>query len=260
LLEKNMSDPSVLGRLGALLEAYAMDRPRLTVADAGDLLKVSEATAYRYLGDLCQIGLLARHAQGYALGPKIIELEYILRQFDPVLGKEEETFRTLARSTNCHVLFCNFYGDTIINVHHEKADEPISLTFIKGRPMPLFRGSQAHILLAYMDRRRLKRLFEKHFEDEDLQRIGADWDSFNTAMRRIRKDGYYISRGELDPTTTGIAVPVLEDARIIGSLVLAFPSDKPAMLPESVLIAMVRATAEAMTERINRQFRPHTGS
>lgn len=256
---KGLNDPSVLARLGVLLGIFGLNRPYLTVSDVAGLLKASDATAYRYLGELCQIGLLARHAHRYSLGPKVIELEYIMRQFDPVLGKEEETFRTLARSSSCHVLFCNYYGDTIVNVHHEKAEEPLNLTFTKGRSMPLFRGSQARILLANMERRRLKRLFETHIGDEDLLRIGRDWKAFSAEMRKVRNDGYYISRGELDPTTTGIAVPVFEEERILGSLVLAFSSLRPPVLPETVLIAMARATADAMTERIGQQFKARSG-
>ena len=252
-VENSLNEPSVLGRLGVLLGVFGLSRPYLTVTDVAELLKVSDATAYRYLGELCQIGLLAKHVNGYSLGPKIIELEYIIRQFDPVLGKEEETFRTLARSSGCHVLFCNYYGDTIVNVHHEKTEQPLPLTFTKGRSMPLFRGSQARILLAYMERRRLKKLFDSHCEDDDVRRIGLDWKAFNSEMRKVRSEGYYISREELDQTVTGIAVPVFEEQRILGSLVLAFSSAIPPVLPENVLIAMARVTADAMTKRIASQ-------
>lgn len=253
LAGKSLSEPSVLGRLGLLLGAFSLTRPYMTVTDAADLLKVSDATTYRYLSELCQIGLLAKHVLGYSLGPKIIELEYIIRQFDPVLGKEEETFQTLARSSGCHVLFCNYYGDTIVNVHHEKTEQPLALTFTKGRSMPLFRGSQARILLAYMERRRLKKLFDSHCEEDDVRRIALDWKAFNSEMRKVRNAGYYISRAELDQKVTGIAVPVFEEQRILGSLVLAFSSDAPPVLPENVLIAMARATADTITKRIASQ-------
>jgi len=73
--------------------------------------------------------------------------------------------------------------------------------------MPLFRGSQARAILSVLDRRQLKRIFERHEGDPDLERIAANWDEFKALLQETRRRGYYISRNELDPDVTGIAAP-----------------------------------------------------
>ena len=46
------ADSSVLGRMALVLNAFSVARPALTVEDVAHLLGASEATAYRYLGEL----------------------------------------------------------------------------------------------------------------------------------------------------------------------------------------------------------------
>jgi hypothetical protein len=146
-------------------------RRALTVEEVAQIIGASEATAYRYLGELCESGLLSRRTGLYVLGPKVIELEFIIRSCDPIMHASEDVLRRLAETTGCNVLLCNIYNETIVNVFHAFGREPLDLIFTKGRPMPLFRGSQARAILSVLDRRQLKRIFERHEGDPDLKRI-----------------------------------------------------------------------------------------
>jgi DNA-binding IclR family transcriptional regulator len=222
-VSKTANEASVLKRMGSILNLFSDGRPAITVDEVGEAIGVSPATAYRYVGELCGIGLLSRVSGRYVLGPKIIELEYLIRSYDPVIKAGEEIMTGLADMTGCHVLLCNIYDETIVNVFHVEGKSSLQITFTKGKQMPLFRGSQARVILASLDRRKLRRLYDKYLGDPDLVKIGEDWPSFSAALQRVRRQGYYISRGELDPDTTGIAAPVFnENNEVLGSLVLNF--------------------------------------
>jgi DNA-binding IclR family transcriptional regulator len=242
------AEPSVLGRMALVLNAFSISRPALTVEEVAQLIGASEATAYRYLGELCESGLLSRRTGLYVLGPKVIELEFIIRSCDPVMRASEDVMRRLAETTGCNVLLCNIYNETIVNVFHAFGREPINLIYTKGRPMPLFRGSQARAILSVLDRRRLKRIFERHEGDPDLKRIASDWDEFRALLQETRRRGYYVSRNELDRDVTGIAAPVFDrDRTVLGSLVLAFASSKPPPISERALAQIVVETAEHLS-------------
>jgi len=250
---RKAQDVSVLSRMATLLNAFSIARPALTVEEAAGLIGASEATAYRYLGELCQAGLLARRTGAYVLGPKIIELEYITQTCDPIMRAGEKLMRDLADTVGCNVLLCNIYNETIVNVFHAVGREPLSLTFTKGRPMPLFRGSQARAILAFLERRRLRRIFDRHRDDPELQRIAADWTAFKALMRETRRRGYYISRGELDADVAGIAAPVFDpDGTVLGSLVLAYPSPHPPPISDEVLARIVVEAAQLVTRTATR--------
>src|SRR5919202_6771886 len=115
---KTVSEPSVLKRTAGILNLFSEERPAITVDEVGEAIGVSPATAYRYVGELCGIGLLSRVSGRYVLGPKIIELEYLIRSYDPVIKAGEEIMTGLANMTGCHVLLCNIYNETIVNVFH----------------------------------------------------------------------------------------------------------------------------------------------
>ena len=230
--------------MALVLNAFSVARPALTVEDVAHLLGASEATAYRYLGELCQAGLLSRRTGLFFLGPKVIELEFIIRSCDPVLRAGEEIMRSLADTTGCNVLLCNIYNESIVNVFHATGRDALAVTYTKGRPMPLFRGSQARAILSALDRRRVRRLYDRHSNDPDLRRIADDWDSFRALLQDTRRRGFYISRNELDDDVTGIAAPVFDrDRSVVGSLVLAFASSRPPPISERALAQIVVETA-----------------
>jgi DNA-binding IclR family transcriptional regulator len=143
-----------------------------------------------------------------------------------------------------------------VNVAHVTAGQrPVGVRYTKGLPMPLFRGSQARVVLAYMERRRLRRLYDAAQQDPqtaaDTHALGADWRVFTRTLRAIRKQGYYISRGELDAGVTGIAAPVFgEQEEILGSLVLVTEAAAPPLLPEAALIELVVQNARLLSLRI----------
>ena len=50
---KTMSEPSVLKRMAGILGLFSEDRSAITVDEVGQAIGVSPATAYRYVGELC---------------------------------------------------------------------------------------------------------------------------------------------------------------------------------------------------------------
>ncbi|HKO19503.1 MAG TPA: IclR family transcriptional regulator [Acidobacteriaceae bacterium] len=248
---KTANEASVLKRMASILNLFSEGRTSITIDEVGEAIGVSPATAYRYVGELGGIGLLSRVSGRYVLGPKIIELEYLIRSYDPVIKSGEEIMTGMADMTGCHVLLCNIYNETIVNVFHAEGKDSLKVTFTKGKQMPLFRGSQARVILASLDRRKLRRLYDKHLENPDLMMLGRDWPSFRTELQRVRRQGYYISRDELDPDTTGIAAPVFnENNEVLGSLVLVFASSRTPWLSETALVQIVVENAREISRRV----------
>jgi DNA-binding IclR family transcriptional regulator len=248
---KTANESSVLKRMASILNLFSEGRTSITIDEVGEAIGVSPATAYRYVGELGGIGLLSRVSGRYVLGPKIIELEYLIRSYDPVIKSGEEIMTGMADMTGCHVLLCNIYNETIVNVFHAEGKDSLKVTFTKGKQMPLFRGSQARVILASLERRKLRRLYDKHLENPDLMMLGRDWPSFRTELQRVRRQGYYISRDELDPDTTGIAAPVFnENNEVLGSLVLVFASSRTPWLSETALVQIVVENAREISRRV----------
>jgi len=246
---------SVISRVSTILNMFSEAKPLLMIEEIAATLEVSPASAYRYVSEMTQAGMLTRSSGCYRLGPKIIELEYLVRRYDPVIQAGSELMNALSDITGCSVLLCNVYDQTIVNVVHVVGRNPVALTYTRGMPMPLFRGSQAHVILAHMDRRKLKRIFEVSLNNAalapDVKAIGVDWQAFTKTLRQIRSRGYYISRGELNTGVDGIAAPVFgENQEILGSLVLGINTASPPAMEEAMLIKLVTQNAMEISSRI----------
>jgi DNA-binding IclR family transcriptional regulator len=143
----------------------------------------------------------------------------------------------------------------MVNVHHIRGGQTLNITYTKGLPMPMFRGSQASIVLAHMERRKLKRLYEQAAQDPEqkaqLRHLGEDWQAFSKTLRQVRSQGYYISRGELDAEVTGIAAPIFgENGAVQASLVIVRDSAQPSRLSEAALINLTVQTAQEISARV----------
>ncbi|GAB2904084.1 IclR family transcriptional regulator [Paralcaligenes sp. KSB-10] len=249
------NERSVISRVSTILNLFGEHKPLITIDEIAQALDASPASAYRYAADLVEAGLLSRLFGRYRLGLKLIELEYLISTCDPIIAAAHDLMDALARATGANVLLCNMYDHTLVNVAHVTGVQAIRLRYTKGLPMPLFRGSQAHVVVAHMERRRLKRLYEASLLDpltrDDAMALGGDWKAFSRSLRQIRSQGYYISRGELDKGVVGIAAPVFgEHQEILGSLVLVTDERTPLQLPETALIELVVQNARQLSQRI----------
>src|SRR3989304_4318955 len=138
---------SSLGRMLSVLDAFSEDAPIWTVDDIAAARGYAGATAYRYVGGLCDAGLLTRVAQGaYALGPRIIELDLQIRRSDPLLRAAENAMQGLLRPNRGQVvLLCSLFRDKVLCTHQAGHDKELALSYTRGRPMPLFRGATSKV-------------------------------------------------------------------------------------------------------------------
>ncbi|MBZ6078719.1 IclR family transcriptional regulator [Microvirga puerhi] len=248
---KSQTETSVLKRVSDILNLFSEDSPTITLADVEAVLNVSQATAYRYLHDLHEIGLLSRTSGRYAPGPTTMELEYIVSNFDPILLAAKEPMKELSETLGLHVLLCRMYKDRLVNVYYSRPEHSREMPLRPGRRLPLFRGAQARVVLAELDRRKQRRIFERAKANPDRDKIGTDWASFSATLQKNRRDGYYMSCGEIDEGLVGIAAPVFdENAEIMGAISLSYPVQEPPPASEERLIELAKQTANEITQRV----------
>jgi DNA-binding IclR family transcriptional regulator len=243
---------SSLSRMLAVLDLFTAAQPVWTAEDMIAKLGTSRPTGYRYVRELVAVGLLMRLTGGlYHLGPRIIELDHQIRATDPVLHAGAPIMKALADRTGCHVLLSNIYGEQVLNVHHEPGIEPLTITFARGVPLPIFRGATSKAILAFLPRNRLKRLYERHAAGIAAAALGRSWDEFREALAAIRRAGVAQSSGELDPQNVGTAAPVFAaDGEVLGSLTLVTLDKRWALLDQPRVIALLRDGAQRISAAI----------
>jgi DNA-binding IclR family transcriptional regulator len=209
------------GKMLGILDLFDTDTPVLSAEEITSRLGCSRPQSYRYIRELCDAGFLMRFRREYALGPRCIQLDYTIRQSDPLLKASMPVMRETSIHNGCDVLLASMYQDKIVAVHHERGPDSMTVSFSRGRLMPLFRGAGSKVILAALPSGLQEELYHQHPEDAALSSLGASWEEVKGNLRSIRRAGYAISVGELDPVNVGIAVPLmLEKTMAPSSIVL----------------------------------------
>ncbi|MES2415620.1 MAG: IclR family transcriptional regulator C-terminal domain-containing protein [Pseudomonadota bacterium] len=236
---------SSLTRMLAVFDAFSAERPILTAEDIMARLGYSRGTAYRYVRELVAGGFLTRVAgSAYTLGPRIIELDYAIRQGDPVLNAGVPVMQALRKKFECDVLLASFYNDRVVVTHHERGDTGITVSFGRGRAMPVYKGAPSKAILSVLSPARQKKIYTEFRQDIAAEAMGSSLEEFRSKLAVIKKQGHCISLGELDPGNVGVGVPLSpEPASAGGSLSLVISRARYDVLDKALLVEVLTAAA-----------------
>ncbi len=235
-------------RLLAVLGLFTVEKSEWTVEEAARDIGVSISTAYRYFRDLCKVGLLDSSPSGkYVLGPAVIENDRKIRLTDPLIKVGRPAMqRLVSRSGSAGVaLLCRVYRNRVMCVHQEARVLPENTVgYERGRPMPMFRGASSKVIFANLPSRTARWFFEKCPDEIAAGELGSDWETIKLNLRRIRRCGVHVTRGEVDSGRVGIAAPVFgTDKNVIGSIAMAIPDSEATPQFIANISALVLAAA-----------------
>jgi DNA-binding IclR family transcriptional regulator len=214
-----------------VLKLFGNGRSALRAGEVMQSLGVSSATAYRYLADLEDAGLLERSGLNrYGLGPAIVELDREIRSSDPLIGSADEVMKGLAERTGGSVLLARLHGHRVICVHAVLGRfAPARVSYERGHAMPLYRGATSRIILAHLPVKRLRELV-RH-DGAGLRAAGLP-DSAPALVQRfapLRDAAVCVSRAEVDADAVGIASPLHNGPHLLGSLSVVLASSAPTL-------------------------------
>lgn len=196
-------------RYTRILDKFTEEHRVWTVAGLAGELGVATSTLYRQVRELVAVGFLEGTVDSqYRLGPAFVEFERRVRRTDPLLRAGEIFLGPLVKwmGFRCSALLARLYGNKVMCVSDaHSADMLFRSSFERGLPMPLVRGATARATLSVIESRRLKRLLanEAGLKGEALEK-------FLSELFQIRRQGFWIAEGEVDPGAVGIAVPILD--------------------------------------------------
>jgi DNA-binding IclR family transcriptional regulator len=245
---------SSLTRMLSVLDLFSREHTALTADQIAEQLDLSRTTCYRYIAELMHAGLLVSNGGVYGLGPRIIQLDFRIRQSDPLINTAEPILAEVARMTFSEGLLASIYNDQIINIHQTSSGARDDLRYSRGKAVPTFRSCSSKVILANLKPAKLKRIWNAHKDEEDVQQLGQDWAAFSGQMERIRKNRYWISQQEIEEGAVGLAAPVFfTPGEIAGSMTLIFhPEHFERFRPEALgqlLLASAQQVSATLAEQ-----------
>jgi len=205
---------SSLSRVLAILDLFTETQPTWHSDEIMAALSYARPTAYRYIKDLVSAGYLQRVAAGrYALGARIIELDYLVRNSDPVLIAAVPAMEALARDVGLDVVLTALFRDRVIDIHRVQSAFALRLAYGRGRPRPLFQGAAPKVILAHLARAQAAKIYKAHAAKIAGLGLGADWSAFRDQLAAWRRAGVHVSMGELEAGVGAMAAPILNAQR-----------------------------------------------
>jgi DNA-binding IclR family transcriptional regulator len=212
-----------LGRMLAIIDAFDAENYSWTVDTLSHHLGYTKSTLYRYLRELVDAQFLTSLPDiGYTLGPRIIELDYIIAHHDPLIIASRPLMAQLADEYSGVVTLCRSYRQKVLCVHQERGAVNFMSGYVKGQPRPLLRGSASRVILANLPPTLISRLYQLNVDAFRSAGFGETLNDLRVKLKNIRDRGWDVTLGEVTPGVTGISTPIF-DARenLLGSLSLA---------------------------------------
>jgi DNA-binding IclR family transcriptional regulator len=206
-----MTGTNSTDRILAILDLFTEDRLEWTTEALMAELGYSRPTLYRYLKSLRDAGFLTSlPGGGFTLGPRVVELDYLMRKSDPLVSSGQRHLDALTRSWPCSAALVRWYGSKLLCVASESStSDPLS-SYPRGRPMPLARGAISRAIMAWLPRRQLQPLVEQNLTEMRQIGLGRDAEEVLATLRRVRRAGSATAHGEVTPGVVGIAAPVFD--------------------------------------------------
>jgi DNA-binding IclR family transcriptional regulator len=243
-----------LERMIGILDLFEGQQIEWTIEDLHARLGLTRSTLYRYLKVLTDAGLLTSLPDiGYMLGPRIAELDYHMRQFDPLIAASRPVMAQLADQFAGIALLCRRYRDRVLCVHQVQKTVSFQSNYQRGRAQPLLRGAASRIILAYLPANNLRRIYEAQPDVCAIAGLGDSLDAFRARLRQIRQTGWDTTSADVTPNVTGIAAPIFDGrGMILASLSLTIgqpdlPTDRLKLIADQVMFGagiVTRAMAQ----------------
>lgn len=233
---------SSLTKMLNVLDLFTPEHPSWTIEEMAEHLGYAVPTMYRYAKELNNAGLL-RHSSGarYVLGTRIIELDYQIRNVDPLIQASSQAMRSLAEKSGSDVVLGTIYADRIITVSHAFGEENLKISFVRGKRMPLFKGALSKCVLSTLSKPQLRKVMA----DNTGEFAGLEAQTIHEQLKEIRKKGYWATFSELNQGVVGIAIPYQNKQHQINASLGFIVSDKRySLMEEGKAVAELQNCAE----------------
>lgn len=242
------------GKILTVLDLFSVSRHVINVDIISQELGLSRPTSYRYLKELVSADLLKRlsgTSGDYTLGPKIAVLDYISRTTDPLVQVSIPFMKEIVERTELSCLLTFLNHDYCIDLHDESFKGNLLVSYGRGSPRPVYLGSSPKVIVAHLSKQGLHNFY--HDNAEKLAAVGFANDEvhFMQRMKKIKKQGYYFSQGEVNPLYSSLSVPIKYSSKI-SPMALTIVGSKNRF--EYVNLEKLIQTMQAHAQEIERKY------
>ncbi len=235
-----------LARGLAVIRAFDADNPELTLSDVARRAGITRAAARRFLLTLESLGYVASDARAFRLTPRVLELGFSYLSSLSLPEIVQPHLEVLSRDVDESVSAAVLDGADIVYVARVPTRRIMSVRITIGTRFPAFATSMGRVLLAGSP----DAVSDAALAASDLPRLTArtvtDRGALRAELERVRRQGWSLVDGELEPGLRSIAAPLHgRDGRVVAALNVSTSATRDSVerLLEAYLPPLLRTAA-----------------
>lgn len=245
--DKESSVRSV-NRAIAILKAFSIGKPSMSVIEIQEKVNLSRPTVYRLLETLAAQGLVRAYGtpQRFSLDYEVGRLgQTWVAGLDPV-ASGLPILERLHQETKETVALALTRDRQHLYVWEMPSPQVMSMSRGIGPMDHLTRGASGKVILAFMNEKDLNSVLLTAPKDIDKK-------SLLKQLEKIRRDKYYVASGEIFPGAVGIAAPYFDRSnRVTGAVVVYGPEVRFSDETITKTIKLVVESAMAISATLGR--------
>ncbi|GAA1360025.1 IclR family transcriptional regulator [Arthrobacter rhombi] len=249
----------VLGKITAILDAFSLTRPVLTLGDIREATDLPMSTVQRLVANLAGQGFLDREGDGYRIGLKMAYWAAPATRGKAMLDVVAPLLADLRDTVGETACFFTAEQNHRVCVAMAETRHALRREMHVGKILPLHAGSASRVLLAW-DAELLQSLLRNPLESITDFTI-TESEALQQAVRQTRNDGFAITTGERESGASGLSAPVFDaSAAVLGAVTISGPTFR---MSEEVCRSWVEPllqAAERMTRMVGGRFPGEPGA
>jgi DNA-binding IclR family transcriptional regulator len=196
----------------------------------------------------------------YRLGLKFLEIAQNIRSRLNLRREAENILKELADGTgDCSYLIIPS-GNSAIVVDRYSGDNLLQLSAPIGSRLPLHAGAAPKVLLAFMPEEQRERVIDEMKLPVFTANTIRDKDTLRMVLAQIREQGYAVDEQDFEVGAYAFGAPVFDhEGNVVAGLSITTPTARCSAKRRKELIAMVRASAKELSEKLGYQSNRFNG-
>jgi len=235
-----------------LLDAFSLERPKLTLAELTAASGLPRATVHRLLSALRALGYVHYDppTRQFRLGYKLLERGYLVAEQIDLRPVARPHLERLRDDTGETVSLQVVDGDEGVYVEKLEPLAGFRLWTRAGMRRPLHAGCSMKVLLAHLPPQRIEAILQRGLPRLTRLTI-TNPDALRRDLATIRAQGYSVTFGESHDGVHGVAAPIRDHTgRVVASVSVLAPAVR---IPRSRIPELIEKVTET-ARRISRDL------
>ena len=241
-------------RLFSLLELIAGKDEFVSLQSLAEETGTPKPTLHRMLQQLEGADLLVRQSDGrhYGTGARLRRLAEDLLLNATQYGARHAVLSALVDEIGEACNLTTLSGNEVIYLDRAETPEPLRFYLHPGSRVPAHCSASGKMLLSQFSPSQRHKLLGHTPLQRHTPKTIVDLNRFEQDLKRVRRDGYAIERGEVTPGFASIAAAVLDHAQHpIASVALTFTESGTDAAQQAAYARRVLDTAARLTRRMS---------